>query len=223
MFDDPVGLLLDHRCSCIRYKQTKKPMLVIAVAENAGDPRARIFLSTVSPYSFKQIEDMIEERIKKEYQARLKSIADNRAARSTRNPEFVPKFQDSSVKRSLLKYCRRTYRNITDLQTHDEYKDTWNEIIEHAARFIQREKDAWEQGLGRGQGRGRGRGRGRDYDRKRQPPRWQKEAAQVQATGIGRELLTRDGRTTARADPSMTNGRIGRDLGVQQHMIRTGA
>ena len=88
--------------------------------------------------------------MKKEYEAGLKSIADNRTARSIGNHEFVPKFQDSNVKRSPFKRWRRTYRNITDLQILDEYKDTWKEIIEHAARLIQREKDAWEQGLGRG-------------------------------------------------------------------------
>ena len=67
VFDNSVGLLLDHRCCCIRYKQTRKPMLVVTVAENAGDPRANIVLTPVSPYSFTQMEDMIEERMKKEY------------------------------------------------------------------------------------------------------------------------------------------------------------
>ena len=94
VFDNSVGLLLDHRCSCIRYKQTKKPMLVVTVAENAGDPRANIFLTPVSPYSFARMEDMIEERMKKEHEERMKSIADSRAARINKNPEFVPKFQD---------------------------------------------------------------------------------------------------------------------------------
>ena len=58
------------------------------------------------------MEDMIEERIKKEYDERMKSIADSRAARVNKNPAFGPKFQDSNVKRPALKYWRRTYRNI---------------------------------------------------------------------------------------------------------------
>ena len=118
---------------------------------------------------------MIEERMEKERENRMKTIADNRTARGNENPEYVPKFQDSNVKRSPLKYWRRTYRNITDLQTLEGYKDTWNEVIEHAARIIQKEKVAWEKELGKGQarGRGRGRGRGRDNDREGQPPRWQ--------------------------------------------------
>ena len=58
------------------------------------------------------MEDMVGERMKKEYGERMKSIADSRAARVNKNPEFVPKFQDSNVKRSALKYWRRTYRNI---------------------------------------------------------------------------------------------------------------
>ena len=98
VFDNSVGLLLDHRCSRIRYKQTKKPMLVVTVAENAGYPRANIFLTPVSPYSFAQMGDMIEERMKKEYEDRTKSIADSRAARINKNPEFAPTFQDSNVK-----------------------------------------------------------------------------------------------------------------------------
>ena len=143
--DNSVGLLLGHRCSCIRCKQTKKLMLVITVAGNAGDPRAKIFFTPVNPYSPAQMEDMIEERMKKEYEGRMKTIADSRAARSIENPGLVPKFQDSNVKRSPLKSWRRTYRHITDIQTRDEHKDTWNEIIEHAARIIQRDKDAWEK------------------------------------------------------------------------------
>ena len=187
VFGDSAGLLLDHRCSRIRYKQTKKPMLVVTVAENAGDPGAKIFLTPVNPYSFAQMEDMIEERMKKEHEDRMKTTADSRAARATKNPEFVPKFQDSNVKRSALKYWRRTYRNTNDLQTLGEYKDTWNEIVEHAARIIQRKKDAWEQGQGKGQGRarGRGRGRGRDYDKERQPPRWQEGGSSGAGAGGG--------------------------------------
>ena len=84
MFDNSVGLLLDHRCSCIRYKQAKKPMLVITVAENAGDPRARIFLSTVNSQSIRQIEEIIEERRKKGHETRTKATSDSRIARSTK-------------------------------------------------------------------------------------------------------------------------------------------
>ena len=65
--------------------------------------------------------------------------------------DFVPKFQGSTVKISPLRYWRRSYRNIADLQI--QYKGTWAEITEHAARLIQKEKDAWEQGQGKGQGR----------------------------------------------------------------------
>ena len=183
VFDNSAGLLLDHRCSCVRCKQTKKPMLAVAVAENAGDPRANIFLTPVSPYSFAQMEDMIEERMKKEHDERMKSTADSTAARVNKNPEFVPKFQDSNVKRSALKYWRRTYRNITDLQALDEYKDTWNESAEHAARFIQREKDTWEQGLGRGQGRARERGRGKGRDDRERQPRWQEGGSSASGSG----------------------------------------
>ena len=137
-------------------------MLVVTDAENAGDPRANIFLTPVSPYSFAQMGDMVEERMKKEYEDRMKSIADSRAARINKNPEFVPKFQDSNVKRSAFKYWRRTYRNIKDLQTLGEYKDTWNEIVEHAARIIQRERSMGTRTRkgARRQGRARGRGRG---------------------------------------------------------------
>ena len=85
VFDNSAGLLLDHRCSCIRYKQAKKPMLVITVAENAGDPRARIFPSTVNPYSFKQMEDMIGELMKKGCEARIKSQTTG-LQESSRNP-----------------------------------------------------------------------------------------------------------------------------------------
>ena len=184
-FDNSVGLMLDHRCCCIRYKQAKKPMLVVTVAENAGDPRANISLTPVSPYSFTQMEDMIEERMKKEYDERMKSIADSRAARTNKNPDFVPKFQDSNVKKSALKYWRRTYPSITGLQNLDEYKDTWNEIVEHAARITQREKEAWEQGQGKGQGRGRGRGRGKGRDDRERQPRWQEGGSSASGSGIG--------------------------------------
>ena len=53
VFDNNQGLLLDHKCNCIRYKQTKKPLMVVTLAENAGDPRAKIFVTAVHPYSFK--------------------------------------------------------------------------------------------------------------------------------------------------------------------------
>ena len=101
-------------------------MLVITVSEIAGDPRARIFFSTVNPYSIKQIEDMVEERFKKEAETRKKAISDDKISRSSnpKNLDFVPKFQDNPVRRSPLKYWRRTYRNISDLQILEEHRDT---------------------------------------------------------------------------------------------------
>ena len=160
MFDNNEGLLLDHRCNCIRYKQNKKPLIVVTLAENAGDPRAKIFVTAVHPFSFKQMEDMIEHRMVKEQETREKATADNRSARSNTNPEYAPKFQDNNIRRSTLKYWRRTYRNITDLQTLEEYRDTWNDICEHAAKLVLKERDAWENGTGKGKGKGRGKGRG---------------------------------------------------------------
>ena len=71
------------------------------------------------------MEDMIEQRMIKEQETREKTIADNRIARSNTNPEYTPRFQDSNIRRSTLKCWRRTYRNISDLQTLEEYRDTW--------------------------------------------------------------------------------------------------
>ena len=158
VFDNTQGLLLDHKCNCIRYKQNKKPLIVVTLAENAGDPRAKIFVTAVHPFSFKQMEDMIEQRMKQEQETREKTIADNRTARSNANPDYVPKFQDNNVRRSTLKYWRRTYRNITDLQTLDEYSSTWKEICEHAAKLVLKEREAGEKGTGKGKGKGRGKG-----------------------------------------------------------------
>ena len=159
-------------------------MLVVAVAGKAGDPRAKISPSPVSPYSFAQMEGMIEERMKKESDERTKSIADSRAARVNKNPEFVRKSQDSNVKRSAFKYWRRTYVPKHQTSRHStNTKDTWNEIVEHAARIIQREKEAWEQGLGRGQGRARGRGRGKGRDDRERQPRWQEGGSPAPGSG----------------------------------------
>ena len=160
VFDNNQGLQLDHKSNCIRYKQNKKPLIVVTLAENGGDPRARIFVTAVTPFSFNQMEDMIEQRMIKEQEAREKMIADNRSARSSSNPEYTPKFQDSNIRRTALKYWRRTYRNISDLQTLEEYRDTWKEISDHAAKLVQREREAWENGTGKGKGKGRGKGRG---------------------------------------------------------------
>ena len=112
VFDNNQGLLLDHKCNCIRYKQNKKPLIVVTLAENAGDPRAKIFVTAVHPFSYNQMEDMIEQRMKQEQETRERTIADNRAARSNTNPDYAPKFQDNNIRRSTLKYWRRTYRNI---------------------------------------------------------------------------------------------------------------
>ena len=159
VFDNNQGLQLDHKSNCIRYKQNKKPLIVVTLAEN-GDPRARIFVTAVAPFSFNQMEDMIEQRMIKEQEAREKTIADNRTSRSSANPEYTPKFQDSNIRRTTLKYWRRTYRNISGLQTLEEYRDTWKEICDHAAKLVQREREAWENGTGKGKGKGRGKGRG---------------------------------------------------------------
>jgi len=172
VFDNTQGLLLDHKCNCIRYKQNKKPLIVVTLAENAGDPRAKIFVTAVNPFSFKQMEDMIEERMKQEQETREKNMADNKIARANTNPDYVPKYQDTNIRRSALKYWRRTYRNITDLQTLKEYSGTWNDICEHAAKIVLKEKEAWERGE-KGTGKGRGKGRGKGKGTGQQPTRYQ--------------------------------------------------
>ena len=104
VFDNNQGLLLDHKCNCIRFKQTQKPFIVVTLAEKAGDPRAKIFVTAVHPFSFNQMEDMIEQRMIKEQETREKTIADNRIARSNTSPEYAPKLQVNNIRRSTLKY-----------------------------------------------------------------------------------------------------------------------
>ena len=203
VFDNSVGFLLDHRRSRIRHKQTKKPMLAVTVAENAGDPGAKIFLTPVNPFSFAQMEDMIEDRMKKEYEDRMKTIADSRAARATNNFEFVPKFH-SSVKRSALKYVLET-----NVQEHQRPPDP-RRIQRHLGRDSRtRSKDHLEREMHGSKDRARDRAEPEDEaeaeaettTERDSHPDDKKEEVQDQeqeedGTGNGKELATQAGTTS---------------------------